>query len=224
MNDDPWAAARRRMVEEQIRRRGIRDPAVLAAMEAVPRHLFVPEAVRAAAYRDHAMAIGEGQTISQPYMVAVMTEALEVAPEHKVLEIGTGSGYQGAVLAHLAAEVFTIERIPSLAREAAATFAALGLRNVRTRVGDGSLGWPEEAPFQRILVTAAAPSLPPALLGQLDPDGGILVAPVGERHIQDAVRARRISDRYESEVLLGCRFVPLVGAEGWPEGEDAPSP
>ena len=203
------------MVEADLRRRGIRDPRVLEAMTAVPRHRFVPEQERPHAYEDRALPLEKGQTISQPYMVAFMTEALRVGPEHRVLEIGTGSGYQTAVLARLAREVFTVERLPELQADARALLEGLGLGNVRFRVGDGSLGWPEHAPYDRILVTAGAPAVPPALERQLAPDGGVLVIPVGDAEVQELVVLTRDGERWSSTPLLGCRFVPLVGDEGW---------
>jgi protein-L-isoaspartate(D-aspartate) O-methyltransferase len=205
------------MVDRQIAARGIRDTRVLQALTQVPRHRFVPPALTSHAYADHAMSIGEEQTISQPYMVAVMTEALGLEGPERVLEVGTGSGYQAAVLAELAHEVFSVERIPSLADAADALLRELGYANVRLRTGDGSEGWPEEAPFDAILVTAGAPAPPPSLMDQLSPDGGRLVAPVGDRDLQRIVRVERSGSSFTKERLLSCRFVPLLGAEGWPE-------
>jgi protein-L-isoaspartate(D-aspartate) O-methyltransferase len=176
--EDTRAAERALMVSEQIASRDVRNPAVLRAMRSVPRHLFMPAEVRDLAYRDHPVPIGHGQTISQPYIVAIMTQLLEPAKEHKVLEIGTGSGYQAAVLDGLVKHVYSIEIVPELAQSASATLAKLGYRNVTVRHGDGYQGWPEEAPFDRIIVTAAPPELPRTLLDQLKP-GGKLVAPVG---------------------------------------------
>jgi protein-L-isoaspartate(D-aspartate) O-methyltransferase len=211
-----FAAARIRMVERQIVARGVRDARVLDAMREVPRHLFVPEAVQAEAYDDRALPISEGQTISQPYMVAVMTEALSPAPDHRVLEIGTGSGYQTAILSRLGGAVFSIERHSALAAIASRTLASLGATNVVIEVGDGSEGLPEHAPFDRILVTAGAPSVPEALQAQLAP-GGRLVIPVGPPGFQRLTtidRHNRGFDRRESEA---CVFVPLIGRYGWPE-------
>jgi protein-L-isoaspartate(D-aspartate) O-methyltransferase len=206
-----------RMVRLQIQARGVTDERVLDAMRRVPRHLFVPTAGREAAYGDSPLPIGRGQTISQPYMVAVMTEALELRGGERVLEVGTGSGYQTAVLAALCGVVFTVERIPELADHARAVLEGLGCANVRSRVGDGSLGWHDEAPFDRILVAAAAPRVPPALAEQLA-DNGILVVPVGEvRAGQDLVVARRVGGSIVTRTGIGCRFVPLVGAGGFPE-------
>jgi protein-L-isoaspartate(D-aspartate) O-methyltransferase len=175
---DPFSSAREKMVKEQIESRGIRDAAVLGAMRATPRHLFVPAALQSNAYEDHPLPIGHGATISQPYVVAWMTELLQPAKTDRVLEIGTGSGYQAAVLSHLAGSVYTIEIVPELARSATKRLAGLGHRNVVVREGDGYQGWPEKAPFERIILTAAPKEIPRALLDQLAP-GGRLVAPVG---------------------------------------------
>ena len=206
---------RSRMVREQIRARGVTDPRVLDAVERVPRERFVPGEAQEESYRDSALGIGHGQTISQPYIVAAMTEALEVEPGHRVLDVGTGSGYQAAVLAEIGAEVFTIERVAQLAESARDLLKQLGYTAVHVRVGDGSLGWPEEAPFDRIIVGAGAPELPPALLDQLSPDGGRLIAPVGDRDLQQVKRVVRDGNEYQSDSLMGCRFVPLLGEEGW---------
>jgi protein-L-isoaspartate(D-aspartate) O-methyltransferase len=212
-----FAAARDRMVEEQIVARGVRDPRVLAAMREVPRHLFVPEALRDSAYQDRALAIGERQTISQPYMVAVMTETLGPAADHRVLEIGTGSGYQTAVLSRLAAAVFSVERHASLAELARRTLDAAGAANVHIQVGDGSEGLPEHGPFDRILVTAGAPSVPSALEDQLA-IGGRLVIPVGPPGFQHLTTIdRTAADTLEKRESVACTFVPLVGRQGWPE-------
>ena len=178
--DEPYRSQRTAMVEEQIRRRGITDARVLEAMRAVPRHRFVPEPLQHLAYADRPLPIGQGQTISQPFIVAYMTEALEVRPAHRVLEIGTGSGYQAAVLSRLVREVDTIEIVPELARRATATLKALGYVNVRVREGDGYAGWPEQAPFARIMVTAAPEKVPQPLIDQLA-NGGRMVIPVGDR-------------------------------------------
>ena len=215
MSDQDWAAARAHMVRAQLEQRGITSPRVLDAMARVPRERFLPERVRSRAYVDHALSIGHRQTISQPYMVAVMTDFLDLRGAERVLEIGTGSGYQAAVLAELTARVWSVERVPELAREAADRLRALGYGNVQIRAGDGTLGWPEEAPFDAILITAGAPSPPPTLLRQLSEDGGVLVAPVGGRDLQHVVRVRRHGTEFTSATLLGCRFVPLLGREGW---------
>lgn len=212
---DRFLALRERMVERQIKGRGIRDERVLSAFGKVLRHAFtLPEFARDA-YEDEPLPIGEGQTISQPYMVALMTEALELKGGERVLEVGTGSGYQAAILAELAGEVYTVERNAKLAQRATATLAALGYRSVRCLVGDGTLGWPEHAPYNGIVVTAGGPSVPEALKSQLDPEGGVLVIPVGGRMIQSLIRVKRNGEKYETEDLGSCRFVPLVGEEGW---------
>lgn len=222
--------ARRRMVEEQLERRGIRDPSVLAVMRDAPRHVFVEEAFRDQAYGDHALPLAGGQTISQPYMVALMTEALRPDPGVTVLELGTGSGYQTYVLSRLVRRVFTVERVPELARRARALLDLLGVENVASRVSDGSWGWREYAPFDRILVTAAADALPRPLVSQLAP-GGILVIPLGTRLGPQALtRFTREPAGLRSEELCGCTFVPLIGsASAYAPGEeklpaDAPPP
>jgi len=206
-----------RMVRLQIEARQVRDRRVLDAMRRVPRHLFVPSGGRASAYEDRPVAIGHGQTISQPYIVAFMTELLELQGGERVLEIGTGSGYQTAILCELCAEVYSIERIPQLAERARATLEDLGCRNVQIRLGDGGDGWPERAPFDRILVTAAAPALPPALRDQLG-DNGLLVLPVGDlKGAQELVVARKVGSTVTVRESIGCRFVPLLGRGGFPE-------
>ena len=212
---------RARMVERQLRARGIRSERVLRVMGEVPREAFLPRSGQAEAYADRALPLGQGQTVSQPYMVAVMTEALLLEPSDRVLEIGTGSGYQTAILCPLAARVYSVERIPELSHAAAETLHALGYENVEIRVGDGTLGWPEEAPFDAILVTAGAPRIPDSLKAQLSEDGGRLVAPVGDRYIQELTRVVRTGNDFTSEGLLSCRFVPLVGEEGWEGAETA---
>lgn len=204
------------MVQNQIVARGVKDDRVLSAVEKIPRHLFVPEGVRTHAYDDRPLEIGEGQTISQPYMAAYMTQVLEVAPEDKVLEVGTGSGYQAAVLSVLSARVHTIERFPDLAQRAGHVLNRLACDNVCIHVGDGTLGYPEAAPYNAIIVTAGAPEVPEALKQQLAP-GGRLVCPVGRRENQRLVRMRREGDTLVAEDLMGCLFVPLIGAHGWSE-------
>ncbi len=201
--------ARERMVREQIAARDVRDPRVLTAMRKVPRHLFVPAAMRRFAYADSPLPIGLGQTISQPYIVAFMTEALELKRQDRVLEIGTGSGYQAAVLAELVKEVYSIEIVEPLAREAEARLGRLGYTNVRIRVGDGYRGWPEAAPFDAIILTAAPDHVPQPLLDQLR-DGGRLILPLG-RGEQDLVRLRRTRQGMQRDVLLAVRFVPMTG-------------
>jgi protein-L-isoaspartate(D-aspartate) O-methyltransferase len=205
---------RRRMVEEQIRRRGIRDGRVLSVMEEVPRHLFIPEEIRQRAYADEPLPIGEGQTISQPYIVAEMTAALRLSGTEKVLEIGTGSGYQTVILARLCRELVTVERLATLSADARARLSKMDTGNVTFVVGDGSLGSPGHAPFDRILSAAASPSVPAPWISQLA-EGGIIVLPVGGRYEQELVRVTRVGDRTETEVLGGCRFVPLVGMHGF---------
>ena len=202
------------MVSSQLISRGIKDENVLRAMRKVPRHLFMPESVRYSAYDDMAMAIGEDQTISQPYMVAVMTELLELTGAEKVLEIGTGSGYQAAVLAELSAEVYTIERIEPLATRARELLRGLGYRNVHIVIGDGTAGLEGQAPFDRIIVTAAAPAVPQPLVNQLS-EGGIIVAPVGERYSQILLKGRKVNGRLIEEFSTPCAFVPLIGEHGW---------
>lgn len=215
-DEESWRAARERMVREQIEARGVRDPRVLAALRAVPRHVFVPPEKRAWAYADGPLPIGHGQTISQPYIVARMTELLGLQGDEKVLEVGTGSGYQAAILGHLAREVHTLERVPELATQAAERLARLGLDHVQVHVADGSLGWPPAAPYDAILVAAAAPEVPRALLAQLAP-GGRLVLPVGDRYQQVLERWTRTGpDRYHREVFEPVAFVPLIGDQGWP--------
>ena len=206
-----------RMLVRQIAARGIKDPHVLAAMAAVPRHAFVPETLQGAAYEDHPLPIGSGQTISQPYIVALMTELLEVSPEDRVLEIGTGSGYQAAILAHLAAEVYTLERRPELAARARQLLADQNHHNVHVICADGTLGYPDHAPYDAILVTAAGPKIPPGLLDQLSL-GGRLLCPVGDRHVQRMIKMLRTEEGYQEMPGIDCVFVPLVGEEGWPEG------
>ena len=206
--DSTRRAERDRMVEEQIIPRGIKDPAVLAAVRRIPRHRFVPALYSAFAYHDGPLPIGHGQTISQPSLVALMTETLALQGAKKVLEVGTGSGYQAAVLAELVPHVFTIEIVEPLATEAARTLAELGYRNIHTRVGDGYRGWPEEAPFDAIIVTAAPDHVPQPLLDQLAV-GGRLILPVGRYH-QTLELYRRTAEGYERKIITFVRFVPLV--------------
>ncbi|MBM4031572.1 MAG: protein-L-isoaspartate(D-aspartate) O-methyltransferase [Planctomycetes bacterium] len=211
-----WREERAEMVESQLRRRGIRDPRVLQAFLDVPRDRFVLPERLAEAYEDHPLDIGCGQTISQPYMVALMTEVLRLRGDERTLEVGTGSGYQTAILAKLCRAVYTVERLPALSRGAQEVLGRLGFANVRFRVGDGTLGWQEEAPFDRIIVTAGGPSVPPSLEAQLA-DAGRLVMPVGSWGGQDLVALERRGERLERESHGGCVFVRLVGKEGWPE-------
>ncbi|SPQ00189.1 L-isoaspartate protein carboxylmethyltransferase type II [Candidatus Sulfobium mesophilum] len=204
------------MVETQLVPRGIRDKAVLDAMRNVPRHYFVDSALQYSAYDDMALPIGEGQTISQPYMVAIMTELLALTGRERVLEIGTGSGYQAAILGMLSREVFTIERIATLTEKAMQRFRELSYLNIYARTGDGTLGWPEKAPFDRIIITAASPKIPDPLKEQLS-DNGIIVVPVGSRYSQQLLRITKTRSGYEEEYHTPCVFVPLIGEHGWKE-------
>jgi len=206
--EDP-ARARERMVRDQIEARGVTDARTLAAMRKVERHRFVPPEAAALAYADHPLEIGDGQTISQPYIVAVMSEAIGLRGGEKVLEVGTGSGYQAAVLAEMGARVYTMEIVPTLARRARETLARLGYRSIEVREGNGWAGWPEEAPFDAIVVTAAPPTIPEALKAQLR-DGGRLVIPVGD-DVQELRLVTRRGATFEDKRLLMVRFVPLVG-------------
>jgi protein-L-isoaspartate(D-aspartate) O-methyltransferase len=213
----PNAAADRergRMVDEQLVRRGITDERVLAAMRRVPRHLFVDEALRDRAYGDHALPIGEEQTISQPYIVALMTSLLKLTGQEKVLEVGTGSGYQTAILAELARRVCSIERLPRLGQRARAMLEGLGYTNVWVRVGSGTLGWPDEAPFDRILVAAGGPSVPPPLFEQLAP-GGRMVLPIGDTDAQTMTLVEHDRGTMKLTSYGDCKFVRLVGKYAW---------
>ncbi len=211
---DPWAPARRLMVEEQLRARGIRDKRLLEAMAQVPRHLFVPPKYQNLAYEDQPLPIGFGQTISQPYMVATMIEALELKGDEVVLEVGAGSGYQAAILSLLAKKVYSLEIIPELAQMARERLRRLGYENVEVLVTDGSLGWEGGAPYDAIVVAAAAPEVPQALVRQLK-EGGRMVLPVGEPFLQSCMRGRKKGGKMYLEDLGACSFVPLVGEEGW---------
>lgn len=216
MNGADFETERRAMIEWQLRRRGIHDERVLRAMQEVPRHEFVPPLFQEAAYEDRPIVIGEAQTISQPYMVAAMTQAADPDPGDKVLEIGTGSGYQAAILAHLGAEVITMERIRSLAESAQQRLSDLGYHNVRVIPEDGSAGYPAEAPYAVIVVTAAAPAVPQVLISQLA-EGGRLVIPVGSLHLQTLQVISKHADKISVQDLDPCQFVPLVGKQAWPE-------
>jgi protein-L-isoaspartate(D-aspartate) O-methyltransferase len=211
---DPYEREREAMVEHQIRDRGIRDERVLAAMREVPRHLFVPQGYERAAYEDRPLPIGEGQTISQPYIVAVMTEQLGLAPQDRVLEIGSGSGYQAALLAGLAGTVISIERLEGVAEQARENLARAGVTGVRIVVGDGTEGYPPEAPYDAIIVTAASPGVPEPLIEQLA-EGGRLIAPIGPRDCQDLVKLVKREGKVETIPLGGVCFVPLIGQFGW---------
>jgi protein-L-isoaspartate(D-aspartate) O-methyltransferase len=211
-----YATARSRMVESQLISRGIKDSRVLDAMRKVPRHRFVEEALVSQAYNDHPLPIGEKQTISQPYMVALMTEALELQGQERVLEIGTGSGYQTAILAELGEKIYSIERIRTLSVKAQRILDDLGYFNVVLKVGDGTLGLKKEAPFDAIIVTAGSPDVPQPLVDQLS-IGGRLVVPVGDRYTQSLMKITRVKEGIEKTDLGGCRFVNLLGTHGWKE-------
>jgi protein-L-isoaspartate(D-aspartate) O-methyltransferase len=211
-----FAAARNEMVARQIRSRGIISARVLGAMAAVPRHEFVPVAAQASAYSDEALPIGGGQTISQPFIVAAMSDALQLSGNERVLEIGGGCGYQAAVLSLLAQDVVVVELRASLAGAARERLTRLGYANIRVEEGDGSLGWPASAPYDAILVSAAAPSIPPPLIEQLA-EGGPLVIPVGDSERQSMLRIIKRAGGLAQESLLTCRFVPLLGRHGWPD-------
>jgi protein-L-isoaspartate(D-aspartate) O-methyltransferase len=209
-----FESARREMVARQIRDRGIESPRVLDAMLAVPRHEFVPPSCVSEAYDDKPLQIGEAQTISQPYMVAAVADALAIDPNDRVLEIGCGSGYQAAVLSHLAREIFAVEFRSQLAATARERLARLGYKNVAVVSGDGSLGWPLASPYNAILVSAAAPAVPATLVDQLD-EGGRLVIPVGNAEQQDLMLLVKKENRVTQQTLFPCRFVPLLGLHGW---------
>lgn len=204
------------MVEEQIVARGIKDKKVISAFLKVPREEFVPESLKEYAYDDRPLSIGEGQTISQPYIVALMTESLKLKGDEKVLEIGTGSGYQSAILAEIGCKVYSVERIEILAERAKKILEKLGY-DVKIKVGDGTLGWKEYAPYDRIIVTAAGPEIPESLLLQLSEDEGRLIMPVGDRFVQDLILVIKKGNKIERINLGGCQFVPLIGKEGWKE-------
>lgn len=211
---DQYQDERERMVDQQIAKKGVIDERVLAAMRKVPRHLFVAPDARPYAYVDSPVRIGSGQTISQPFIVGLMTQLLDVHPEHRVLDVGTGSGYQAAILGELAAEVHSIERHPELAETARETLESLGYEHIMVHVGDGSQGYPPAGPYDRIIVAAAAPAVPQALLDQLAPEGR-LVIPVGQRYSQHLEVWERIDDQFKQSVNIPVVFVPLIGESGW---------
>ncbi|HEY7169168.1 MAG TPA: protein-L-isoaspartate(D-aspartate) O-methyltransferase [Candidatus Binatia bacterium] len=213
---DLYAHERLKMVTEQLVARGIKDSAVIAAMTKVPRHAFIRDELRGHSYEDQPLPIGNDQTVSQPYMVALMAEALELTGSERILEIGAGSGYAAAVFAELCQEVFSIERIEELAIKARLTLIGVGCHNVRIQIGDGTLGWPEEAPFDAIVISAGAPQIPRPLLEQLKPSGR-LVFPMGEEELQTLVRLRRTPAGLKEEYFGECRFVKLRGLYGWEE-------
>lgn len=212
---EPYESARARMVEEQLVARGISDPAVLRAFSLVPRHLFVPLSCRWQAYHDAPLPIDRNQTISQPYMVALMLQRAQLRPDMRVLEVGTGSGYQAALLAQISKEIYTIERHASLARDAARTLRAAGFADrVSLRVGDGTLGWPEKGPFEAIIVSAAGPRIPGILCQQLQVQGRLLI-PIQKGNIQILNVVTRVQDDFQREEKEPCAFVPLIGEHGW---------
>jgi protein-L-isoaspartate(D-aspartate) O-methyltransferase len=211
-----WEEQRDQMVKRQLVSRGIKDERVLEAMRKVPRHFFVPEKLRESAYYDGPLSIGEGQTISQPYMVALMTECLGLKGGEKVLEVGTGSGYQTAILAELAEHVYTIERVPILLEKAQQVLTHLGYKTIKFKGGDGTNGWREESPFDGIIVTAGAPDISQVLVEQLN-DGGVLIIPVGSRYSQSLYKVTKKGDKFEKEERTLCVFVPLIGKYGWKE-------
>ena len=215
---DKYEQARKRMVESQIAQRGLRDKRLLAAFASIPRHMFVPEDYRYTAYDDGPLPIGYSQTISQPYIVALMTNLLELKGDERVLEVGTGSGYQAAILGRMAKEVHTVEYLPELATSAKKLLQELGLKNVHVHIGDGSLGWPETAPYQGIVVAAAAPQASKTLLDQLA-DGGRLILPVGGRGVQNLEIWEKVGEECTSRIETSVAFVPLRGEEGWDRKE-----
>jgi protein-L-isoaspartate(D-aspartate) O-methyltransferase len=217
MDEMEFSKDRHLMVDEQLRQRGIQDQRVLGAFETVPRHLFVRQDDQAWSYKDYPHSIGFGQTISQPYIVALMTECLKLSGDEKVLEVGTGSGYQAAILAELAREVHTIEIVPELSERARDTFLKSSYQNIHLHIGDGSMGLPEFSPYDGILVTAAAPRAPRPLLDQLA-DNGRLILPVGSKGFQELELWRRNGDNFSTEIILPVTFVPLLGQHGWGKG------
>jgi len=211
-----YRLARERMVKTQLIPRGIEDENVLRAMQKIQRHLFVEEALVGEAYNDHPLPIGHKQTISQPYIVALMTEALELTGTEKVLEIGTGSGYQTAILAELADGVYTVERIEPLLEKSKELLQSLGYKNIYFKAYDGTLGWKDFAPFNAIMITAGAPRVPDPLRKQLA-DGGRMIIPIGDKYSQDLIKVTRVQDRFVEKNFGGCRFVDLIGEHGWKE-------
>jgi len=209
-----YELSRKEMTDQQIIRRGVNDPKVIAAMQKVPRHLFVQEALQYRAYDDNPLPIGEAQTISQPYIVALMSQNLNIKGGEKVLEIGTGSGYQAAVLAEMGAKVFTIERVEKLARSAKKLLDDLKYHDIAVKYGDGTIGWAEHAPYDRIIVTAGAPEVPKAYWDQLA-EGGRIAIPVGDIHVQSLVLVDKIEGKQVKSEVCGCVFVPLIGKYGW---------
>jgi protein-L-isoaspartate(D-aspartate) O-methyltransferase len=215
MNEVVETSRLEQMIRTQVVERGITDERVLAALRAVPRDKFFTEDLADEAFADRAAPIGHGQTISQPYMVALMTERLDVKPEHKVLEIGTGSGYQSAILARLAGDIYSVERVKPLLDDAFHRLHELGVRNVHFKFADGTLGWPEQSPFDRVLIAAGAPALPEKLLREQLKDGGLAVLPIGPDDEQMLVVVRRDGNKLHTTEVCPCRFVKLIGQEGW---------
>ena len=211
-----YRLARERMVKNQLISRGIKDDGVLRAIQKVHRHIFIDEALIGEAYNDHPLPIGHGQTISQPYIVALMTEALDLTGKEKTLEIGTGSGYQTAILAELSERVFTIERIRPLMEKARSLLNELGYTNILFKYFDGTLGWQEYAPFDAVIITAGAPQIPEPLLNQLA-EGGRMIIPIGNKYSQELIKVTKVKDGFEKKSLGGCRFVDLIGTHGWKE-------
>ncbi|PIP21146.1 MAG: protein-L-isoaspartate O-methyltransferase [Candidatus Omnitrophica bacterium CG23_combo_of_CG06-09_8_20_14_all_40_11] len=214
-----YAILRKRMVEEQLIPRGIKNQRVLDAFSKIERHKFIPENLRNSAYADFPLPIGEGQTISQPYIVALMTECLDLIGQEKVLEIGTGSGYQAAILAELAKEIYTIERFENLAKQAENILNELGYKNIKIKIGDGTLGWPQQPSFDRIIITAASPKIPLPLIEQLA-DSGKLILPLGESFSQVLTLVEKKEGKLKSIDICGCVFVPLIGKHGWGNKKD----
>ncbi|MCY4145086.1 MAG: protein-L-isoaspartate(D-aspartate) O-methyltransferase [Chloroflexi bacterium] len=218
-----YARLRSRMVDEQLVERGVSESRLLDALRMMPRHQFVPDEHKPQSYDDKPLPIGDGQTISQPYIVGFMTETLRLKPHHRVLEIGTGSGYQTAILCHLADYVYSVERVARLAETAGARLGDLGYSNLDIHIGDGSQGLPDQAPFDRIMVTAAVPRLPQVLCAQLSEFGGQLILPIGSAPAQELMLITRATDRFTRRSLLGCRFVPLIGRYGFDSKTDSAS-
>lgn len=214
LSKEDYKRLRENMIESHIKSRAIADEGILKAMEKIPRHLFVSEGQRSYAYEDFPLPIGEEQTISQPYMVALMTEALQLKGNEKVLEVGTGSGYQSAILSKLSKEVYTTEKIESLALKAERLFEELGYENIKVKVCDGTQGWAEHSPYDGIIVTAGAPQIPEPLIEQLAKNGRIVI-PVGESFSQDLVVGEKIKGKLIKKIICGCVFVPLIGKYGW---------
>jgi protein-L-isoaspartate(D-aspartate) O-methyltransferase len=214
LSEKDYEMLRENMVEYQIKSRGMSDEKILKSMRRIPRHLFVPEQQRIYAYEDFPLPIGEGQTISQPHIVALMTSLLRLKGREKVLEIGTGSGYQAAILSKIAKEVYTVEKIASLGLKAEKLFKELGYRNIKVKISDGTEGWSEHAPYDGIIITAGSPQIPKPLIGQLSENGKI-IAPIGGSSVQDLIVAENIKGKLSQRAICGCMFVPLIGKYGW---------